>query len=97
MPDDVGYPMPQTGPKTNPTGRGGALGLISSKLATGLARRKQKRSSLQTQKSQGLGQQAMGNQMQSFMQSANQTQSNLAGRRKKPHMSTSQAETMGLD
>ncbi len=63
MPDDVGYPNPQA--KTNPTGRGGALGLLSSKLATGLARRKQKRAGLQAQQNQSLGQQAISqNQVQ---------------------------------
>jgi hypothetical protein len=42
MPEGIGYPMPQQGAKTNPTGRGGALGLLSSKLAEGIGKKKKR-------------------------------------------------------
>lgn len=45
---------------TNPTGRGGALGLLASKLATGLGRRRKQKMAQKTQGQQGLSQQAMG-------------------------------------
>lgn len=56
MPEGIGY-NPGVKAKTNPTGKGGALGLLSEKLVQGINNKKKKL--INDNKTEGLSQKAM--------------------------------------
>ncbi len=62
MPMDTGYSNSDMQPKTkatNPTGKGGALGLLTSRLEQGLAKKKKQAQMAGAQANKGLTSQAL--------------------------------------